>query len=52
MTSTRPRTVVVVTWVVTCACNPVAPAHSIAAQIQLLLWLIVDGSLDGSSYPS
>jgi hypothetical protein len=44
MTSTRPRTVVVVTRVVACACNPVAPAHSIATQINTLLWFIVDGS--------
>src|ERR1035438_2130249 len=29
MTSTRPRTVVVVTCVVACECNPAAPAHNI-----------------------
>src|SRR5258706_2290749 len=44
MTSTRPRTVVVVTCDVACACNPVTPAHNIATQIKILLWLIVDGS--------
>src|SRR5258708_4617437 len=45
-TSTRPRTVVVVTCDVACACNPVAPAHNIAIQINnlILLSLIVDGS--------
>ncbi len=45
MTSTRPRTVVVVA----CACNPAAPAHNIATQIKILLWFIVDSSSDGSS---
>src|ERR1035437_6506285 len=40
MTSTRPRTVVVVTCVVACAGNPAAPAHNIATQIRILLWLI------------
>src|SRR5229473_8471061 len=44
MTSTRPRTVVVATCDVACTRNPVAPAHNIATQINILLWLIVDGS--------
>jgi hypothetical protein len=44
MTSTRPRTVAVVTVVGACACNPVAPEHNIAAQIRIPLWLIVDNS--------
>jgi hypothetical protein len=50
MTSTRPRTVVVVICVVICvaicvggcACNPAALAHNIATQM-IVLWLIVDG---------
>src|SRR5271169_2343544 len=43
MTSTRPRTVVVAARVVSCARNPAAPAHNIATQIKILLWLIVAG---------
>src|ERR1700674_952210 len=43
MTSTRPRTVVVATCDATCdvACtrNPVAPAHNIATQINIILCL-------------
>src|ERR1700674_4861827 len=42
-TSTRPRTVVV-TCDVPCACNPVAPAHNIAPQTNILRSLIVHGS--------
>jgi hypothetical protein len=44
MTSTRPRTIVVVAGAVACACNPVAPAHTTATQINTLLGFIVDGS--------
>src|SRR5258708_4272743 len=44
MTSTRPRTVVVVSCDVACACNPVAPAHNIATQTNILISLIVDDS--------
>jgi hypothetical protein len=47
MTSTRPRTVVVVICVVIgvggCACNPAALAQSIATQIRIFPWLIIDG---------
>src|SRR5260221_13760886 len=43
-TSTRPRTVVVVSCDVACACNPVAPAHNIATQTNILISLIVDNS--------
>src|ERR1035437_1428538 len=47
MTSTRPRTVVVVA----CACNPAAPAHNIATQIKILLWFIVDSSSELLTMP-
>jgi hypothetical protein len=30
--------------VVACACNPTAPAHNIATQIRIVLWLIVERS--------
>src|SRR5208282_957386 len=51
ITSTRPRTVAVVTCVVVCARNPAAPIHNIAieVQIKILLCLIVTRPLQARS---